>query len=182
MESSTKTVVLVLGILGGMSVLAIIAAIVFYLNCEECQEALSIAGEGATMMVEASKAPGTQHMREMGCSNAMVIDMDRFMGRIAESLDESALDNQFNEAFHSAMQENTDQESLIVSCEVSSFKPITGPECDDVMRAYVNGAGEEAVETAHVVVMGSFASSAYCEGIYDRAGNFVREVLLDERL
>jgi hypothetical protein len=50
------------------------------------------------------------------------------------------------------------------------------------MRAYVKGAGEQAVATAHVMVMGSFASRAYCEGIYDRAGNFLRDVDIDERM
>ena len=182
MTSSTKTVVLILSIVGGAGVLAIIAAIVFYLNCEECQDALNIAGEGASMMIEASKAPGTQQMRELGCANAMVMDMDRFMGKIADTLDDGARDSQFNQELREALQADTHEQGLIVSCEVSSFKPLNGPQCADVMRAYVTGAGEQAADTAHVVVMGSFATTAFCEGIYDRAGNFIREVTIDERL
>lgn len=181
MESSTKTVVMILGIIGGTTLLAGIVAIVFYLNCEECQQALNIAGEGASMMLEASNAPGTQQMRELGCSNAMVIDMQRFMTMIADKLDESATENSANQEIRKALQAENETQGMLVSCEVRSIKPITGPECADVMRAYVSGAGEQAAATAHVIVMGSFASNAYCEGIYDQAGNFVREVEIEER-
>jgi hypothetical protein len=184
MDANSKTVVLILGILGGTTLLAIVAAIVFYLNCEECQQALSVAGEGASMMMEAGNAPGTQQMRELGCSTAMVIDMNRFMDTVAGTLDEAGPDGQFNKEFRDALQAGRDpQESgYIVSCEVSSFKPVTGPECAEVMRAYARGAGEQAVATAHVIVMGSFASHAYCEGIYDQAGTFLRDVDIDERM
>ena len=56
----------------------IIGAVIFYKNCEECQEIVGGIAEGTTAMIEGMNAPGTAEMRALGCHQAMAVNMEVF--------------------------------------------------------------------------------------------------------
>ncbi len=168
MTTSEKTgIPLVFKIMAGLMVLValfIAMAVSFYRNCEECHKYTSIFmgvfGEMQTAMV----APGTKEMRELGCDQAMVIDMEKFA--------------QFTEAFEEEAESEALDEELsgitMVFCQYGSIFDTDGPVCDEVVRSYISGANPTTEEELAVMVQHSNAEEPECAAFYSAEGEYLR--------
>lgn len=131
-----------------------------FLRSETGQKIVSSVGRGITLMQEASKAPGTDQLRERGCSQAMVIPFDRMMEVVKEFAPEA--EKEFK-------REDMPGVGTMVVCQVSGSEN-TAPTCDDVARVYATAVGQ-APERFGVSVQRS--RGAACEGTYARDGSFI---------
>lgn len=161
-KKGLSTVVKVLISLALLFVLFIGGLVLFYFNCEKCQKIVASISEGAVAIQQGMNAPGAAEVRELGCEQAMIVELRVFMDMVAPIVDE-----QPDAADDPAL------DTMMVSCTTSGFSQPTGPECGDVMRAYVSGAGELARDNAFVVVQGGGTGEPYCQGLYAKDGSFI---------
>jgi hypothetical protein len=131
-----------------------------FLRSETGQKIVSSVGKGITLMQEASKAPGTEHLRERGCSQAMVIPFERMIEVLKEFAPEA--EKEFN-------REDMPGVGTMVVCQVSGNES-KAPTCDEVARVYA-AAVAQAPERFGVSVQRS--RGAACEGTYTRDGRFI---------
>jgi hypothetical protein len=120
----------------------------------EVQNAFSAIGESAKVMAEAANAPGTKELRELGCTQAMAIDMKR-MAEVGKRLD--------------AKNPPAEVGSAVI-CEWR--KSETPPTCDDAAKAYVRGALPKEKFSLSVQLRTGEQS---CTGTYDETGALLHD-------
>jgi hypothetical protein len=131
-----------------------------FLRSETGQKVVSTVGKGFTLMQEASKAPGTEQLREHGCRGAMVIPFERMMEVVKEFAPEA--EKEFD-------RDEFPGEGTMVVCQVSSDAG-NAPTCAEVARIYA-AAVSQAPERFGVTVQGSRGGA--CDGTYARDGTFI---------
>ena len=131
-----------------------------FLRSETGQKVVSTVGKGITLMQQASKAPGTEQLREHGCTGAMVIPFERMMDVVKEFAPDA--EKEFN-------RDELPGDGTMVVCQVSS-EAGNAPMCADVARIYA-AAVPQAPERFGVSVQGP--RRAACEGTYARDGTFI---------
>jgi hypothetical protein len=157
----------VIGLLAVTLVSCGIGAYVF-VHSETGQKIISTTGEGINMAREATRAPGTDALRERACSQAMVMPFGRmfelfrrFGALPPEELEKAGLPGN----------------GTVIFCQLGSDRVET-PACADVARIYAT-AVPEAPERFGVVVQRQGDRKSLCEGTYARDGTLVQS--LDNR-
>jgi hypothetical protein len=133
-----------------------------FLRSETGQRLVRATREGISLATEAARAPGTQQLREAGCSQAMVLPMRR-MTELFESLGADMGD----------AQEALDRDEIVVMCQMGGGET-AAPSCDDVARIFIDAAGE-VPETFAVVVQNRSQRGAACDARYTKDGTRIEE-------
>ena len=131
-----------------------------FLRSETGQKIVATVGKSMTLLQEASKAPGTEQLRERGCKTAMVIPFEKMMEVVKEFAPNA--EKEFK-------REELPGVGTMVVCQVSGNQDNV-PTCADVARVYA-AAVAEAPERFGVSVQG--ARGAACDGTFARDGTFV---------
>jgi hypothetical protein len=106
-------------------------------NTPGVREVAEAVGEGAKILVDAQTAPGTKELRDQGCDQAMVFDVDRIMRFAKKRLDAGT------------GARPPDVPALLVICQVAHGG--APPNCDDVAAHYLRTAPPPAGEFGVVV-------------------------------
>jgi hypothetical protein len=133
-KKTSKTLVIVLSILGAfvmLGALVVIVAIVAFARSDTGKKTIDIMKEAR----EAQNAPGTRELRKLGCEQASAMDMDRF-GRLLN--DDAALKDD-EEDEDAAFRRTSQMYRVMVSCQGGFLR--TPPSCDDVAQTYVDAVG-----------------------------------------
>lgn len=136
-------------IVGVMAALVCIGGAVvvgFAAQSKEGQKALSVMGKGIALAGKSMNAPGAQAVRDLGCSEAMVMNANDVMDVVSEFVDGGA---------------KTEELKTIVMCQGS----FSLPTCDEVAEAYRNAPGVEAGPFS-VMVKQKGRQKANCEQDY----------------
>ena len=141
----------------------IVGLVIFYKNCEQCQEIVEGVSEGTAAIVQGMNAPGTAQIRALGCEQAMAINMDVFEKMFAPMTGEEQI------------FDNNMRSMKMLLCKRESFGVPEGPECADVIRAWASGTDEQH-DAAIVIVQGRSGSSTYCQGIYAIDGTLLGDL------
>jgi hypothetical protein len=153
-----------MGILMLLVLLFVVAAVSFYRSCDDCKKFASLAMDGFQEIQAAMVAPGTDEMRALGCTEAMVLDMKNF--------------EKFIEAFEQdgELTEERDPflDATMVFCRKDSIFTPENPECDEVVTAYISAANPMEEDELAVVVQGRNSQSRYCGAIYSGTGEYLR--------
>ncbi len=158
----SPVLIILLGLLF-LIIAIIVGGVIFYKNCEKCQEVVAGLSEGTTAIVKGMNAPGTAEIRALGCDQAMAIDMQAFEKMFAPLAGEEMI-------FDANMRD-----MKMLMCKQESFSVPEGPECADVIRAWAAVAAE-GHEAALVVVQGRSSRSNYCQGIYAVDGTLISDL------
>jgi hypothetical protein len=159
-RSGYITVVYVVLGLAGFFLLTGIVGVWIFLHSETGQKIVATVGKSFTLIQEASRAPGTKELRDRGCTQAMVIPVDR----MAELFREISPN----------VQREIDRETLpgtgtMVICQLPSDTP-TPPSCADVARIYAQAVPTAAEQFG--VTVGSQQKTT-CDGVYKADGTYV---------
>ena len=133
-----------------------------FFRSETGQRVLEVAGEGITLVREATTAPGTDALRTAGCDQAMVLPlgrMEELFGAIATDVPGAARGGR-------AAKDET-----LVVCQMQTLDG-TAPDCAAVARVYA-GAVPAAPEQFNVSVQTLRGSDSKCQGVYTRDGTRV---------
>jgi hypothetical protein len=133
-----------LAIVGGIILLAGLVTAIFvyrFVNSPDGKKVVSAVTSGAALYAEATGAPGTKELAELGCAAPLVIDTGR-MQAIAESFGDAGMGDFSKEV------------RIEVICQAPRVGP--APSCDDVAATYVRAVGGRAG--------GAFAASVVVPG------------------
>jgi hypothetical protein len=148
-----------IALLSGLALLTI-AAVVVAVAINRLVESSSIpewgrkVGEGADIMLDAQSAPGVRQMRELGCTSAMILDLERLYEFLETLADGGSLSWPPNPPAHAAV------------CTTQGGSP---PSCEQVARAIARH-GRLRGEVGVVVSDGDARSVHSCAERYDAAG------------
>ncbi len=167
-RSGVPLVFKVMGALMALMLALVAVAVVAYRNCEDCPKYASMIFEGFGDIQAGMVAPGTDNVRALGCDQAFAIGMDKFSALI-EAVEEDGEAITKNETFLNA--------TMVMCKQVSVFTP-DGPDCHEVVDAYISGAHPGEDEVLGVIVQGNGSQARHCAAFYSGSGEFLR--LLDE--
>ncbi len=155
-------VVLGLFIVGG--------GIVGYLVWREVGGLASGVAEIAGIMADAAKAPGTKEMKDdAGCDEAFALDVDKLTKAINKLEAEIAKkENRDPKPMEDFTEDGT---AFLATCVVKGSK---APKCDDVAKAYVDGAKPKDKFLVSVTKNDQNGETV-CAGIYDDDGKKVSD-------
>ncbi len=149
-ESRAGLVGMALG--GGVAAVAVILGLVFAVR--SCAAAAGPpppaalgAGEGAEVARDGMHARGTDELRALGCSNALVMDMARALGDAAAVRD--------------------GEPRYIVTCDVTQGAP---PSCDKAAAAYFAALGGSAGGPVNLRVSIQGTARPVCSHLYLPSG------------
>jgi hypothetical protein len=134
---------------GGAAALAVVAGVVFALRACSTQGPAPSApssNEGAEVAKDGMHARGTEPLRQLGCTTALVMDMTRALG---------------DAAVHEG------EPRYIVTCDVASGAP---PSCDRAAAAYFGALGGSAGGAVNVRVSLSGTAKPVCSHLYLPSG------------
>jgi hypothetical protein len=144
--------VLALGIGSGVLVLAVVlGAVVLLRGCSRgsgAEAATAAPDRGATAATEGMNAKGTAEMRQLGCEQALVVDMARVLG--------------------SASRIEPGEPRWMVTCDVESGAT-SAPGCERVASAYFGAVGSPEGNVC-VRVSRTGASQPSCSRLYAPTG------------
>jgi hypothetical protein len=144
-----------------------------FLQTEQGQKVWEVASSGAEWITTASMAPGAEELREAGCENAMVSDagsaLDVFMILIPEEEKQAEI----REQLEGEVGEGNIDDLRLVICTLPRFT-VAKPSCDQLARTYAS-AIEFPPDSFYVLSMQQGQDGPSCQGIYDPAGNLLRE-------
>src|SRR5688572_6699798 len=80
--------------LGGVTVITLVVAGWLFYRSDTGQKLVGVAREGLALSQEALKAPGTSELRAAGCTQAMVMPMDRMFELLGEISPEARRDGE----------------------------------------------------------------------------------------
>jgi hypothetical protein len=159
-KKSSSGCLIALAIVGGLAVL-VMAVVGFgvwrFASSKEGKAIIGAVGEMATIVAEAQSAPGAAEVRELGCDQAMVLDLDR-MVKIFKMLDAGAPHESY---------------SVMVICQVGVLHG-DPPSCDRVASTYRAAVNATRPFAASVTRSGSHGE--VCSILYDAKGNRVRDL------
>jgi hypothetical protein len=128
----------------------------------ELRQMGELMGETVRMGMAATKAPGTQELRDAGCAEAMVVDMRR-VAELAKELDESE---------SGSFEQRGELDAVTVVCQVDGDHGALA--CEDVARTYGAAVADPPAEFV-TVVQTRFAGDPVCQGVYRPDGTRLRE-------
>jgi hypothetical protein len=161
-KKSSNGCVIAVVVVGALAVLGglVIAGITYYVaSSDEGKKIVSAVVDGAQMIQEAQSAPGTAELRKLGCSEAMVMDMER-LANIVDQFDDGGLP--------------TGQVSVMVTCQVGVFGG-KGPSCDEVAATYLTAAPAPSKPFA-VTVAQQPGSQFACSHLYAPDGTSLADL------
>lgn len=159
-KKSGRGCVIVLAVLGGLFFLGVVGvgiAAWMAASSPKGQQALKVVQE----MKAAQNAPGTLELKTIGCSEAMVIDMDTVGKDVMSLFDSGALNSGKLPA------------KLSVYCQPGPFVD-TPPTCADVARIFVKAAPPTEPFLATVQRQGD--KKTLCSSLYAKTGEFITDV------
>jgi len=163
-QKKGKGCLIALAIAGGLGVLVaiiIVVVVVSFLHSKQGKMLTTVIGESAKIMTEAQNAPGAHELLKAGCTQGMVMDMERWE-TLMKSLDPDA-----------STKTGEFPARMMVICQVSSSS--SAPSCDEVKRTYLAAVPSPPGRfLAQVQKTGS--SHPICANIYEPDGTFVREL------
>jgi hypothetical protein len=165
-KSGIPLVFKIMGVLMVIMILLVVMAVSFYRNCDNCKKFSSLAMDGFQEIQAAMVAPGTDEMRALGCTEAMALDMKKF----------EAFIDAFENDGESAEKKDPLLKTTMVFCKKDSALTPEGPECDDLVAAYISGAQPSEEDELAVVVQGQNSQSRYCGAVYSGTGEYLREL------
>jgi hypothetical protein len=131
---------------------------------EQGRQIREIVRTGYEVGVESTQAPGTEELRELGCSQAMVMSAEQAR------------------AFANAVTDERDEvlaefppDLTMIMCQLNMFAD-ADIECDDVARTYVEATRPEG---RLLVQVQKGRASAGCTGIYSSSGELLEIPELD---
>jgi hypothetical protein len=151
-------------VVGGVLLLlgiGVIVALVVFFRSNEGKKAATIVGESIKIASDGEKAPGAHDLLKAGCSQGMVVDMDRSWA-LAQTMNQDA----------SAEKPNFLAKTMVL-CSVNVFG--TPPACNDVKRVYLAAVPRPA-DPFLVQVTSVGSPHARCMVIYDPDGNLLRDI------
>ncbi len=163
-KKSGRGCVIVLSVLGGLIFLGLVGigiAAGMAASSPKGQQALKILQE----MKAAQTAPGTTELKTIGCSQAMVFDLETVGKDVLSLLDAGA-----------PGAEGTAKKlpaKLTVYCQPGPFVD-TPPTCADVARIFVKAA--PPAEPFLVTVQRQGDKKTLCSSLYAKTGEFVSDV------
>ena len=158
-------------VIGGIGVWA-------FLRTEEGQRVLQVAQDGAAWVVEASNAPGTPELRELGCEAAMVSNADAAVDVFMTLIPEAEKQEQLRNDLASGAGENLDELRIIV-CTVGRFAG-PAPDCAAISQTY-SRAVYDAPDSFYVLAIRQGQDAPSCQGIYASDGTLLREPELPQQ-
>lgn len=150
----------------GFWVVVVAGGVVYYQNCEECQEAVANVGETMAAVGEASNSPAAKRVQALGCDQALVLPMARLSTFITPLIGEDDMEK---------FRQTGLADATMVMCKQQASGIPDGPECADVARAYGLGFEGELQSPILVVVQGSSSQQRRCTGLYAPDGTFLGE-------
>lgn len=158
---SGRGCLIALAIFGGVIVLGVVGmvvGIVMFAKSADGKKIIGIVGEGIEITQESLNAPGTSELRALGCEQAMVMDLEKFVTMASKYAD-------------AAVDGGTGKFRLMVTCQ----KRIgSAPSCADVASTYVKAVGTPAGRFA--VTVQRSGGARQCSRLYDVDGTDLGEV------
>jgi hypothetical protein len=155
-RSGCMTVLLVALALAVVTVAGLLVAGWVFVRSETGQRVIETAREGIAMTKEAAFAPGTQALRDGGCSQAMVMPTARMLELLGKIAPEARIE----------VSKELPDGATMVFCELPrGDQPAL--TCEDVARIYSEAVPSGDARFA-VVVRHRGSNKAVCEGTYDR--------------
>ena len=133
-------------ILVGLLFVACVGAGVWMANSEEGQQFLEAAAS-------AQSAPGTEELRELGCTSAMVMSFGDVSGILGEIIGEDELGG-------------VSPDTPFVICQATSAPPA----CEEVADTYIAAVSPEGPFSVQVQ-----GGGGDCQVFFDSAGNAIEE-------
>jgi hypothetical protein len=130
-----------------------------FLRSETGQRLVSTVREGAEMARDAATAPGTEALREAGCTQAMVMPFGGMMDLLGQVVTLPPGQTPGNAP------------DLMVFCQMDA-SDVERPRCEDVARIY-GKAVPDAPARFGVIVQQSNGRRPACEGTYSGNGTFL---------
>lgn len=134
-----------------------------YLLYDEFGELIGATGELTAEMSNAQQAPGTDELREKGCTLAMALDV----GKIGDAIQRMEKDIAKREGREPKEMDLGDA-GMLVLCQTDE-----DVECKDIAEAYVDGAKPDA---KFLVSVKDSSEKVTCSGLFDEDGEFVEDV------
>lgn len=150
---------LVLAILAGFAIAGALVIGVFayrFATTEEGKALVSTVGEGVKIMSEAQNAPGAKEIRDVGCTQALVVDVER-MGKLMD-----------------AGGDAVGEFSKVITCQVGLLG--TAPTCDQLAKTYVHAAGKPPRGFMVTVTHQRHPQKPTCMKLYSPSGTKVRDL------
>lgn len=158
-KKSGNGCVIALAVFGVIGLLLLVAGgIVAYkvASSPEGSKIISAVGETKKLIDEAGKAPGTKELRKLGCTQAMVMDAERWLTIFESAMPEAGTRAPLNE-------------NVMVICQLGFGAGKSAPTCDDVKSTYLTAVPSPAGDFL-VQVTAQGDSKPKCEKHYTRAG------------
>ncbi|CAG0961026.1 hypothetical protein MYXO_00760 [Myxococcaceae bacterium] len=170
-RSRSPIVTLVYFVLGLGAVLLLLGGVgmFLFLRTEQGQKILTLAREGRALLAEASSAPGTTELRDVGCEAALVLPA----GKIADllrQLEPAARSDEIGAGFLSAG--SLPAETPVVFC--SQRQPGV-PDCSAAARIY-SAALAQPPERFVVLMAPRQGALAGCSGVFGADGTRVEDL------
>ncbi len=162
-KKSGNGCLIALAIVGGLAVLTVAGigvGVWHFAGTTEGKRIFGAIGEGAKLIAEGQSAPGAAEVRDLGCDQGLVLDVDRF-AKLLEHSDAPASHLSF---------------STLVICQVGAFHG-DPPTCDQVASTYRAAVGTVARPFGATVTRGG-GRGEICSALYDVNGNKVRDLPL----
>jgi len=143
------------GVAGGLFLLFVVfVGVLVYkaLNSEQGQRVMKLAGSAIAMTQKATTAPGAAELRALGCTEAMVMDLEGFREIVEEAKGE--------------IRGNV-PDDLIVACNMGPLAP--APSCEQVAQTYLRAVGSPP-KSFLVVVQRKGRQGSECGGRFDANG------------
>jgi hypothetical protein len=140
--------------------IGLVVLLVVFFRSNEGKRVATFVGESVKVASEGEKAPGAHELLKAGCSQGLVIDMEKSWA-LAQAMNPDA----------SASPPNFVAKTMVL-CSVSVFR--TPPTCEEVKRVYLAAVPRPA---ARFLVQVSSVGSSHpkCMNMYDPDGNLVRD-------
>jgi hypothetical protein len=137
-----------------------VAAIWIFLRSERGQQFVTVARDAIVMAQEATTAPGTQELRAAGCTQALVIPIER-LREVATPLN---ID----------IPEHTGGARMMVLCQSAGAAEVL-PGCHDVARIYGDAVADAPPRLA-VLVQRPGRNGVVCQGIHAPDGTLLESL------
>ncbi len=134
-----------------------------FLNSETGQKLAKGVSEAMALAEEAMNAPGTDELRQAGCSEPMVLQLGR-MAALLESMGATEGPIPFGEGIP--------PETMMVICNASGSTQIA---CGDIASTY-GGATDATAPFIVVSENGRGTEGSGCQGLFDATGRKLRDL------
>jgi hypothetical protein len=165
-SSGGRTCLIVVLVMTGLGLLVV--GIGGFLVYREFGEFFGATGDMAGIIMKALTAPGTDEVRDLGCKQALAIDMKEMAKAVQRFEDEIA-----RRENRKPKPIDIDQADVFVQCQVGLLGS-NKPTCDQVAKAYIKATSPDGKILVSVASEGGGnANAAMCTEVYDDKGTKV---------